>query len=98
MCLFVCMCVRVCVCVSVCVVCYTCYTMLSTSLPVYQVKLDWSPLLCIALIQPSQLSCLGSSVGRASASYVSSIQILPEQLFFIGKRNVQDSCSCIALF
>ena len=29
--------------------------------------LDWLPLPCIALIQPSQLSCLGSSVGRASA-------------------------------
>ena len=29
--------------------------------------LDWLPLPCIALIQPSQLSCLDSSVGRASA-------------------------------
>ena len=42
--------------------------MLSLSLPVYQVRLDWLTLPCIALIQPSQLSCLGSSVGRASAS------------------------------
>ena len=42
--------------------------MLSLSLPVYQVRLDWLPLPCIALIRPSQLSCLGSSVGRASAS------------------------------
>ena len=40
----------------------------SLSLPVYQVRLDWLPLPCIALIRPSQLSCLGSSVGRASAS------------------------------
>ena len=37
------------------------------SLPVYQVRLDWLPLPCITLIRPSQLSCLGSSVGRASA-------------------------------
>ena len=38
-------------------------------LPVYQVGLDWLPLPCVALIWPSQLSCLGSSaVGRASAS------------------------------
>ena len=35
---------------------------------VYQVRLDCLPLPCIALIRPSQLSCLGSSVGRASAS------------------------------
>ena len=42
-------------------------SMLCLSLPVYQVKLDWLPLPCIALIQPSQLSCLGSSVGTASA-------------------------------
>ena len=42
--------------------------MLSLSLPVYQVRLDWLPLPCIALIRPSQMSCLGSSVGRASAS------------------------------
>ena len=34
----------------------------------YQVRLDWLPLSSIALIRPSQLSCLGSSVGRASAS------------------------------
>ena len=31
-------------------------------------RLDWLPLPCIALIWPSQLSCLGSSVGRVSAS------------------------------
>ena len=37
------------------------------STTVYQVRLDWLPLPCIDLIQPSQLSCLGSSVGRASA-------------------------------
>ena len=42
--------------------------MLSLSLLVYQVELDWLPLPCVALIQPSQLSCLGNSVGRASAS------------------------------
>ena len=42
--------------------------MLSSSLPVYQVRLDWLPLPCIALIRPNQLSCLGSSVGRVSAS------------------------------
>ena len=33
--------------------------MLSLSLPVYQVRLDCFPLPCIALIRPSQLSCLG---------------------------------------
>ena len=44
------------------------HVMLSLSLPVYQVRLDWLPLPCIALIWPSQLNCLGSSVGRASAS------------------------------
>ena len=42
--------------------------MLSWSLPVYQVRLDWLPLPCIASIRLSQLSCLGSSVGSASAS------------------------------
>ena len=41
--------------------------MLSLSIPVYQVRY-WLPLPGIALIQPGQLSCLGSSVGRASAS------------------------------
>ena len=41
---------------------------LSLSLFVYHVRLDWLPLPCIALIWPSQLSCLGNSVGRASAS------------------------------
>ena len=50
-----------------------CSLMLSLSLPVYQVRLDWLPLPCIALIRPSQLSCLGSSVGRASASLGSSV-------------------------
>ena len=30
--------------------------------------LDWLPLPCIALIRPSQLSCLGNSVGRTSAT------------------------------
>ena len=39
--------------------------MLSLNLPV---RLDWLPLPCIALIRPSQLSCLGNSVGRASTS------------------------------
>ena len=34
------------------------------SLPVYQVRLDWLPLPCIALIRPNR----GSSVGRASVS------------------------------
>ena len=40
--------------------------MLSLSWPVYQVRLDWLPSPCIALIHPSQLSCLGNSVSRAS--------------------------------
>ena len=53
----------VCVCVPM-----NSHLMLSLSLPVYQVRLDWLPLPCIALIQPSQLSCLGNSVGRVSAS------------------------------
>ena len=64
-----CMC-TVCVCVScvhmyvqVCVCVCVCLCMLSKSLPVYQVRLDWLPLPYIALIRPSQLSCLGSSVG-----------------------------------
>ena len=47
---------------------YSTCIMLSLSLPVFQVKLDWLPLLCNALVRPSQLSYLGSSVGRASAS------------------------------
>ena len=42
--------------------------MSSLSLPVYQVRLDWLPLSCIALIWPNQLSCLSNSVGRASSS------------------------------
>ena len=42
--------------------------MLSLSLLVYQVKLDCFPMLCLALIRSSQLSCLGSSVGGAFAS------------------------------
>ena len=42
--------------------------MLSLSLLVYQVRLDWLLLPCIALIRPSQLSCLGNPVGRAFAS------------------------------
>ena len=42
--------------------------MWSLSLHVYQVRLDWLPLPCIALVRPSQLSCLGSCVCRASAS------------------------------
>ena len=41
--------------------------MLSLSLPVYQVRLEWLRLPCIALIWPSQLICQGSSVGRAFA-------------------------------
>ena len=43
-----------------------CSLMLSLSLPNYQVRLDWLP--WFAMIQPSQLSCLSSPVGRASAS------------------------------
>ena len=70
--------------------------MLNLSLPVYQVRLDWLPLSCIALIWPSQLSCLGNSVGRASASVssMSWVQIPPEQLFFHfpWKRDVHVSC------
>ena len=46
----------------------TTFSKLSVSLPVYQVRLDWLPLPCIALIRLNQLGCLGSSVGRASAS------------------------------
>ena len=42
-------------------------------LPAYQVRLDWLPSPCIAfalycLHSAQQLSCLGSSVGRTSAS------------------------------
>ena len=48
------MCVNVYICVHV-----------SLSLPVYQVRLNCLPL---PLVRPSQLNCLGSSVGRASAS------------------------------
>ena len=51
-----------------CIYVHTYMLMLSLSLPVYQVRLDWLPLPCTALIHPSQLSCLGSSVGRSSAS------------------------------
>ena len=62
-------CVRVwahaCACACVCVHVHS--FMLSLSMPVYQVRLEWLPLPCIALIQPSQLSYLGSSVGRASS-------------------------------
>ena len=39
-------------------------SMLSLSLLVNQVRVDWLPLPCIALIRPSQLTCLGSSQGR----------------------------------
>ena len=59
--------------------------MLSLSLPVYQVRLDWSPLPCIALIRPSQLSCLGSSVGRASASLV---EHLPRKQYVVGSNPI----------
>ena len=41
---------------------HTCPCVVNLSLLVYQVKLDWLPLHCIALIQPSQLSCLSSLV------------------------------------
>ena len=41
---------------------------LSESLPIFHVRLDWLPLSCIALIWASQLSCIGSAIGRASAS------------------------------
>ena len=58
--------------------------MLSLSLPVYQVRLDWMPLPCIALIRPSQLSCLSSSVESIClASSMSWFGIPPEQLFII---------------
>ena len=43
-------------------------TTLDVELEFAYLRLDWLPLPCIALIRPSQLSCLGSSVGRASAS------------------------------
>ena len=39
-----------------------CIVMLGLSLPVYQVRLDWLPLPCTALIRPSQLSCLGTCI------------------------------------
>ena len=39
---------------------------LNWTLSVYYIRLDWLPLPCITVIQPSQLSCLDSSVGRAS--------------------------------
>ena len=70
-CVCVCACVHTCMCVRACVcmyagVCTYMYTGMHTLL-VYQVRLDWLPLPCITLIRPSQLGCLGSSVGRASA-------------------------------
>ena len=46
-----CMCVRVCMCVCM------------FELACYQVRLDLLSLPCIALIRPSQLSCLGSLSG-----------------------------------
>ena len=36
--------------------------MLSLSLLVFQVKLDWLPMPYMALIRPSQLSCLGGNL------------------------------------
>ena len=69
-------------------------------MPVYQVRLDWLPLPCIALIWPSQLSCLGSSVGRASICLVSSmlwVQIPPEQLFFHWKKRYSGLLYCLAV-
>ena len=75
------------------------YIRLSLSLPVYQVRLDWLPLPCIGLIRPNQLSCISSSVGRASASEAEchGFESHPSSSFFIfhGNRDVQ--VSCIAL-
>ena len=51
---------------------------------------------CIALIQPSQLTCLGRSVGEASVyliSIMSWVWITLEQLFFLWK----ESCSVFVL-
>ena len=53
---------------------------LSYTLPVYQVRLDWLPLPCIAVIRPSQLSCLGSSV----ASVAQLVEHLPRKQYFVG--------------
>ena len=57
----------------------------------YQVKLDWValalPAVSPASSQPSQLSCLGSSVGRASVSQAvyRGFESHPSSSFFIGK-------------
>ena len=77
--LCVCMCVYVCVmrvCVHACAlmhVYWLCVVFVRVRVCVYrfefacyQVRLVWLPLPCIALIRPSQLGCLSSSVGRAS--------------------------------
>ena len=65
--------------------------MLSWSLLVYQVRLDWLPLPCIVLSEPTIVGDL------PIASTMSWVRVPPEQLFFIfyGKRDVQ--VSCIAL-
>ena len=65
-------------------------------LPVYQVRLDWLPLPCIALIWPSQLSSLGSSQWiehLPRKQYVVGSNPTRAVLFFIfhGKRGVQFS-------
>ena len=58
---------------------------------VYQVRLDWLPLPCVALIQPSHLSCLGSSVGRECAlqAMCRGFESQLSSSFFTGKRNIQ---------
>ena len=74
--------------------------MLNLSLTVHQVRLDWLPLPCIALIRPSQLSCLGNSVGRTSTSQAICRGFEPpEPLYFIfhGKRDVQVVLPCFEL-
>ena len=63
-----CVCAHVCVCTCVCVCVCVCVHLDAEFEFVYQVRLDWLPLPCMALIRPSQLGCLGSSFGRASAS------------------------------
>ena len=99
-------------CASVCVcggggggsVCVCAHMHAWLSLPVNQVRLDFLLLPCTALIRTSQLSCLGSSVHRASSSYISSmvwVQILSEwlfeQLFFVEKKSCSGLSYCLAL-
>ena len=73
--------------------------MLSLSLVVSEVRLDWLSVFCIVMIWSSQLSYLGNSVGKVSPSlavchgyYI----VSPEQLFFHFPRKIY-ICSLLAL-